>query len=326
MAQISLPLASSGLLAPAPVSEQLGAEDRKRMMAPQEPIDASGPNPFTPFVRLDELKKYYVKTNRNYTIMFWFTLIFFLVYAFWMLVESGELWGQSSMLGFSLDSCYGGNGCLKNVSSSGPAAQVPIQTGLTGVLLTLFRNVFSLYSKRQQFRSELAFSQQNYYPMGMTSGFVRRLVTLYGWKTNLFWGGVCIAGLGLVSLAYGNAAWGISELCSSSQSSRWYSSWFSVTDYHQWMAVGGVLGIGTGLVTILLSNPILRLKIKKVLSIFGQNEYNMAPEIKERVFRINKRDKMFCCVVLCVVGLAIYIIFKRLIVTVFNKSLKRTKI
>ncbi|AGX89296.1 hypothetical protein [Mycoplasma parvum] len=307
-------------------------------------VKVLGPDPYGAHLQLPDMKKYYRKMCRNCWLTLWFNIFLTLAYLVFSIAENVALWGGNSSFGLKLSSPL-----ITSSTFSGLEKQIPTQIGLG--LLDLFWGGYmkNLFSKSRQYKREKQYSIEGYLPTALTRGYIKRLMGLYAWRVNLFWLAVLFMGLGLISLAYGNIAWGVCCLINGADGKNcccgkgtganccccgktcngkdccclWWL--FKVTEnkcWHSWMSMGGIFSFGFGFLIILLSNPILRLKIRKIYWLFGLNEYNMNQEIRERIFRINKRDKTICCIIFCIVGLVFYIVFKRLITSVFNKSLR----
>nr|WP_158309138.1 hypothetical protein [Candidatus Mycoplasma haematolamae] len=128
-------------------------------------------------------------------------------------------------------------------------------------------------------------------------------------------------------MAYSHICYGVTQLSSSSSSSSYdiLSKWFTSGDYKHYMTQIGLIVVGVGLLSILTTNLPCRRNIKLALKLFGLTEHNMGFDLRDKVFRLNKRNKIAVLIILCVAGVGIYIIFKRLILAIFHKSFKYSK-
>ncbi|RAO95248.1 hypothetical protein DNK47_00040 [Mycoplasma wenyonii] len=280
---------------------------------------SNGGQLFIKGINIPELKKYYKKLKRNIFISMFIAQSVFMAALWFIFVESGNMWGWTATITFSAKA-------LESVKSSGPWAQVPISVGFGSFLLGSIKNLFRLSAQKKRICWECDLCQSGRYPTSLTPALSQKILTLFAWRINGFWVGFTIAGLGVVAGVYGYFIRGFHD-------SVWKVEWERIKDgIFKWQNTAGGKTIKVsvlvglfGLLVLFTTNVFSRFAIKNALKIFDSDEMNMHPDIREKVFRLNKRNKIISTVILCVLGLAIFIILKRLIVAVFNRSFNVSK-
>lgn len=271
-------------------------------------------------VNIPALKKYYKKLKRNILISVFFAQTIFMAALWFVFVESGNLWGWEAVSMFSAQA-------LKNLKSQGTWVQVPISVSFASFLLGCGKNLFRLLAQKKRICWECDLCQSGRYPTTLTPALSQKILTLFGWRINGFWIGFTITGLGIVAGIYGYFIRGFAG------DKKWEVNWSGIKEkVFNWNGSAGTktMAVATwsglfGLLVLFTTNVFSRLAIKNALKIFDYDEMNMHPDIREKVFRLNKRNKIISTVILCILGLAIFIILKRLIVAVFNRSFNVSK-
>ncbi|AFN65071.1 hypothetical protein WEN_01370 [Mycoplasma wenyonii str. Massachusetts] len=278
----------------------------------------AGP-PITLRASHNDLKKYYLKLKRNLTFSIIFAQLFLMGFAWFTFNTIYGIWKDQNGGSWIVDMKF-----PATIKGGSLWAQIPTTTGLGALLWGCVTNVGRLVKKRKQVKWECELCQSGRHPSTLTPGLCQSIFSLFGWRINCYWTGFTISGLAVIAAVYTYLVKGFGGTGSEGWKVVWenlYKKLFEWNDGKEDKALRVTLGVFVfGLVIIFVSNFLSRQLIKRSLSVFKTDESNMHPELKEKVFRLNKRNKIISTIILCVLGLGIFIIFKRLIIAVFNRS------
>ncbi|AFN64990.1 hypothetical protein WEN_00945 [Mycoplasma wenyonii str. Massachusetts] len=269
----------------------------------------------------NDLKKYYLKLKRNLTFSIIFAQLFLMGFAWFTFNACYKIWSSSSSSSSSswlVDMKF-----EKSIWVGGNWAKIPFTVGLGALLWGCVTNVGRLVKKRKQVKWECELCQSGRHPSSLTPGLCQSIFSLFGWRINCYWTGFTISGLAVIAAVYTYLTKGFRNEPNGwkVEFTKWTQEMFKWDGKEEDKALRVILAVFLfGLVIIFISNFLSRQLIKRSLSVFKTDESNMHPELKEKVFRLNKRDKIISTIILCVLGLGIFIIFKRLIIAVFNRS------
>ncbi|WP_043901214.1 hypothetical protein [Mycoplasma ovis] len=274
-------------------------------------------------VNVPLLKKYYKKLKRNLTISIFASQLVLLFSIYFAFVAVSSTWGWSVV-----DNITFVKSAFDSVKSASTWAQVPTTVGFAFTLFGLGKNFWRLFRQKRRIDWESDLCQAGRYPTYLTPALNQKAMTLFGWRINSYWTGFTIIGLSIVTALYAYLVKGFRN-----SSNGWEIKWNELhTNLFKWdqQPEDKIFRVTLatfvfGLLVIGITNPICRGAIKRLLNVFNSDEASMHRDLKEKVFRLNKRDKIISTVILCVLGLAIFIILKRLIIAVFNRSFNVSK-
>ncbi|AFN65002.1 hypothetical protein WEN_01015 [Mycoplasma wenyonii str. Massachusetts] len=267
----------------------------------------------------NDLKKYYLKLKRNLTFSILIAQLFLMGFAWFTFNTIYQIWKEKNGSSWLVEIKF-----PQEIKKGELWAQIPSTVGFGALLWGCVTNVGRLVKKRKQVKWECELCQSGRHPSTLTPGLCQSIFSLFGWRINCYWTGFTISGLAVIAAVYTYLTKGFRG----SSGESWKVKWENLTSkMFEWEGEGEdkalrvILAVFLfGLVIIFISNFLSRQLIKRSLSVFKTDESNMHPELKEKVFRLNKRDKIISTIILCVLGLGIFIIFKRLIIAVFNRS------
>ncbi|AFO51615.1 hypothetical protein MHLP_00175 [Candidatus Mycoplasma haematolamae str. Purdue] len=263
-------------------------------------------------VNIYGLQKYYRAQERNVKFFLVVFTVFFLACAYFIFVETANLWSWDKVEKASFQ-------WLKTLAGK-LYYQIPVSSGFGLFVFLSFLNFCRLGRRKRDICHEHSLCQQKYYPSTLTPLITRKVFSLFAWRLNIFYVGLCLIGLGLLSCIYAHICAGVKNI-SGTFSMKWYTGQInSECDYDDWMVWGGFFAIGGGLFLLMSSNPFLKYRVWKVLRLFSMSEMTMNEELKSRVFRLNRRNKVIVTVIICIAGAGIYLLIRKFVLSLFSRS------
>ncbi|CCE66555.1 hypothetical protein [Candidatus Mycoplasma haematominutum] len=290
--------------------------------------DVANTEAFLPPIDIPKLKKYYRKLERRICVWVLLSQIFMIGMLFMGVNIIIKVWGSTSLI----------DNILSWVSSvaSNTGMRCAMCGIVSGILYLCLRNVERLRLKKKYIVHENNLCKMMYYPTCMTPASTQNVLSIFKWRMNIFWIGFSLFGLGVNVLTVANG-WYLYQHVATKTAEFYWNKFQKFTQMFQEIVKWDTGKIpdrlvdiafwlfNSGILTMIFTRFPLKMVINKALDVFNVNELNMGAELREHVFKLNKRNKIFTLVLLCLTGLPSFIILKRLIIAVFNKSFKYSK-
>ncbi|AFO51616.1 hypothetical protein MHLP_00180 [Candidatus Mycoplasma haematolamae str. Purdue] len=270
-------------------------------------------NIFEKGINVQFIRDYYRRLEKSVNFWFYFSYCFFFVALYFVMVESVALWCGTSVPHKLLAK-------LKGTLWY----QIPISVVFGFVLLACFVSTIRLKKRREQVTNEHALCRQKYFPTVVTPTISNKIYALLSARNNCSWTGFVIGGFGFIFFVYGHLGQVGYQLVKGWQSYEWFQpskafSFQAASFYNPMMSIGALTFI-TGCALFLICVPPLSYAIKRTLGVWNLDERTMGPELTRRLSRLNKRNKITVTIILCIIGCFIYLVFRKLVLAVFNKS------